>query len=167
MATKNNSSGKIILVIAIVFIAVIGGYLVWQHLQNNEDDNPLITIVSVTPNYSTIQVPSQSCKTVTNTKMVKNPNSGFFSSVFENKPKYIKQSSNKQVCQEIMTESQVINNYTISYQIKSFVESMVVQTPPAVNTQMPLTALQQYQHTESAVVLNATASAPVVVNNSK
>ncbi len=149
MDTKTNNLAKIILIIVIIFGCVIG-YFVWQHFQSNEDDNPIITIIAVTPNYSTIQIPSQSCKTVTNTKLVKNPKAGFFGRVFEGKPEYIKQSSNKQVCQDIMTESQVIDNYTISYQIKNFVESMIVQNPPALHSQMPLTALQQYQQTESA-----------------
>ena len=147
---KNNvgSKSRIKLILAlVVVIAAALAYWFWSHKSAAVEVNPLVTIVAVTTNYSSIKVPAQSCKTVTTSKSVKNPNSGFFSSMFDSKnhPKYIKQSSSKQVCQEVYTESQVINNYTISYRFKHYVESMLVQVPPQLNQTMLLTDLQKYQ----------------------
>lgn len=157
---RNNlgsQTGQIKLILAIlVVIAAALAYWFWSQKSAAVDTNPLVTIVAVTPNYSSIKVPLQSCKTVTTSTSIKNPNSGFFSSMFDSKnhPKYIKQSSSKQVCQEIYIESQVVNNYTISYRFKHYVESMVVQTPPQLNQMMLLTDLQKYQQIgESAGVV--------------
>lgn len=151
-SARNSGSGavKFILVLAIVVAAGVG-YLVWSKNSSRIDTNPQVTIVAVTPNYSTIKIPSQSCKIVTTSKSVKNPDSGFFSSMFDSKnhPKYIQQSSSKRVCQQSYIESQVINNYTISYRFKQFVESMIVITPPPLNQVMHLTDLQKYQNVES------------------
>ena len=158
---RNNlgsQTGQIKLILAIlVVIAAALAYWFWSQKSVAVDTNPLVTIVAVTPNYSSIKIPSQSCKTVTTSTSIKNPNSGFFSSMFDSKnhPKYIKQSSSKQVCQEIYIESQVVNNYTISYRFKHYVESMVVQTPPQLNQMMLLTDLQKYQQiAESAGVVH-------------
>lgn len=157
---RNNlgsQTGKIKLILAIlVVIAAALAYWFWSKKSVAVETNPLVTIVAVTPNYSSIKIPSQSCKIITTSKSVKNPNSGFFSSMFDSKnhPKYIKQSSSKQVCQEVYIESQVVNNYTISYRFKHYVESMVVQTPPQLNQTMLLTDLQKYQQIgESAGVV--------------
>lgn len=157
---RNNlgsQTGQIKLILAIlVVIAAALAYWFWSHKSVDVEANPLVTIIAVTPNYSVIKIPSQSCKTVTTSKSVKNPNSGFFSSMFDSKdhPKYIKQSSSKQVCQEVYIESQIVNNYTISYRFKHYVESMVVETPPQLNQMMLLTDLQKYQQIgESAGVV--------------
>jgi uncharacterized protein YcfJ len=109
------------------------------------------------PNYSTINISTQECKDVTVTKQVKNPNSGFFSNLFDSKnhPKYIEQKNSKQVCKMVVSESQVINNYVIKYQFKDYIESMLVESPPALNSEMPLAQLQQYQLPESMANLSA------------
>ena len=147
--TTNIGNVKLILLIILVVILVIIGLLLWH--KKSSDTPTMVTIISVTPNYSSIQIPTTQCRDVTVTKQVKNPNSNFFNNLFDSKshPKYIQQNSKKRECGTVMTESQVISNYTINYQIANYVESMVVQTPPAVNSVMPLTALQQYQN-ESA-----------------
>lgn len=151
-SAKNSGSGAVKLILALAIVAAAGvGYLIWSKNSSRVDTNPQVIIVAITPNYSTIKIPSQNCKVVTTTKSVKNPDSGFFSSMFDSKnhPKYIKQSSSKRVCQQGYTESQVVDNYTISYRFKQFVESMVVVTPPPLNQVMHLTDLQKYQNVES------------------
>ncbi len=145
---KNNGSGAVKFILALAVVVAAGAtYVVWSKNSSKADTNPQVTIVAVTPNYSMIKVPSQNCRNVTTTKSVKNPNSGFFSSMFDSKnhPKYIQQSSSKRVCEQSYRESQVIDNYTISYQFKHYVESMVVATPPLLNQTMRLTDLQKYQ----------------------
>lgn len=150
---KNNGPGTAKLILALATVTTAGvGYLIWSKNLSGVDTNPQVIIVAITPNYSTIKIPSQSCKIVTTSKSVKNPDSGFFSSMFDSKnhPKYIKQSSGKRVCQQSYLESQVIDNYTISYRFKHYVESMVVVMPPRLNQIMHLTDLQKYQVTESS-----------------
>lgn len=150
--TKNTGVGAVQLILALaVVVAAVAGYVIWSKNSSHVETNPQVTIVAVIPNYSTIKVPSQNCKIVTTSKSVKNPDSGFFSSMFDSKnhPKYIKQSSSKRVCQQSYVESQVIDNYTISYRFKNYVESMVVITPPPLNQMIRLTDLQKYQSNES------------------
>lgn len=156
---KNSGSGAVKLILTLAIVVSAGAaYMIWSKNSSHVDTNPQVTIVAVTPNYSTIKIPSQNCKIVTTSKSVKNPDSGFFSSMFDSKnhPKYIKQSSSKRVCQQSYIESQVIDNYTISYRFKQFVESMIVVTPPPLNQMIYLTDLQKYQNTESVSSLSKT-----------
>lgn len=166
---KTNSAGniKLILLVILIFALVAIGSLLWH--KKNSDAPTMVTIVSVTPNYTAIQIPTTQCRDVTVSKQVKNPNSNFFNNLFDSKshPKYIEQNSKKRECNTVMTESQIINNYTINYQVANYIESMVIQTPLAVNSVMPLTALQQYQkestissNSENLRTLQPQASAP-------
>jgi hypothetical protein len=43
----------------------------------------------------------------------------------------------------------------IKYQFKDYIESMLVESPPALNSEMPLAQLQQYQLPESMANLSA------------
>jgi uncharacterized protein YcfJ len=116
-------------------------------------------VVAITPNYTTIQIPGQSCHNVVTSKQVKNPNRNFFNGVFASKshPEYITQSSSKEVCETTYTESQVLQNYTMEYQIGNSVESTIVTNPPALNSVMSVSELQQYLESSVAVVANASA----------
>lgn len=146
---RNGGNVKLTVLVVVLLLLVVIGLLLWH--KKNSDTPTMVTIISVTPNYTSIQVPTTECRDVTVSKQVKNPNSNFFNNLFDSKnhPKYIQQNSKKRECNTVMTESQVISNYTINYQVANYVESMIVQTPPAVNSVMPLTALQQYQNESS------------------
>ena len=145
---KQSRLTSLIVVVVILAIAVLA-YLIQLKSAN---EVTMVKVIAINPNYSTVQIPQNTCKDVTTTKMVKNKNSNFFSNLFDSKshPKYVAEKDSKHVCQTVDVESQIINNYTIKYQVKDFIESMQVQTPPPLNVEMPLTELQRYVKIESA-----------------
>lgn len=143
----NNHATRNKILIGVAAVAAIGlGYFAYKNLTHH-DEVLMAQIVAVTPNYSTIQIPSENCQNVVTNKKVKNPNRNFFNGIFDSKnhPEYVTQSSSKRVCSTSYTESQVLQNYTIQYQVKNVVESIITQQqPPAVGTMIPVEQLQMF-----------------------
>lgn len=165
---KKSGFGTVLIVFLIIVAVAAGAYFAYKALgHNSSDEEVMAKIVAVTPNYKTIQIPRQSCNDVVTSKKVKNPNRNFFNGMFDSKnhPEYITQTSSKQVCKDTYTESQVLLNYTMQYQVKNVVESMIVQNPPAVNMIIPLSQLQMYvESSASQSGANDDSSAPTAKN---
>lgn len=161
---KPNKTLNYVIYSAIVAVVAIGGFVGYKALHKPQTI-VMAKVVAITPNYTTIQIPGQSCHNVVTSKQVKNPNRNFFNGMFASKshPEYITQSSSKEVCETTYTESQVLQNYTMEYQIGNSVESTIVTNPPALNSVMPVSELQQYLESSVAVVANA--SAPLANGN--
>lgn len=133
--------------ITIVVLAIIGaGAFAYKEFMGKDDEILMAKIVAVNPNYATIQIPTTKCHDETTSKQVANPNRNFINGLFDSKnhPKYVTKTSTKQVCEQVNLESQVLTNYTVQYQVKNNLESMIVQNPPQINALIPVSQLQLY-----------------------
>ncbi|RTL00709.1 MAG: hypothetical protein EKK57_06520 [Proteobacteria bacterium] len=149
---SNHGVRNKILIGGILVVAAGLGYFAYSNLTHH-DEIVMAKIVAVTPNYSTIQIPTENCQNVVTSKKVKNPNRNFFNGIFDSKnhPEYVTQNSSKRVCSTSYAESQVLENYTLQYQVKNVVESLVTQQqPPAVGTMMPVEQLQMFINTNES-----------------
>lgn len=153
------------MVIGILIIAIIAaGAFAYKQFAGKTDEVLMAKIVAVIPNYSTIQIPTTKCRDETTSKQVVNPNRNFINGLFDSKnhPKYVTKTSTKQVCSQENIESQILTNYTVQYQVKDALESMIVQNPPQVNMVMPVSQLQLYVESNNSL---ARVNASVQPNN--
>lgn len=126
-------------------LVVIGCGVMAYKLFHHEDV-VMVKILSATANYKTVKVSHQSCHDVVSNYKVKNPNRNFFNGIFDSKnhPKYINKQSVSQKCDIVASESEVLQNYTMQYQVKHAIESAIVQNQPTIGMEIPLVDLQQY-----------------------
>lgn len=144
------SNKKILFVIVVVIVVVAA--LVYKATSR---DNLSAKILSVEPNYKTIKVENKDCHNVSSHVQVKNPERTFWNGMFDSSkyPKYITKETPRVVCHDSYTESQVLQYYTVKYQIKNAVDTIIVRnTPPLVNTEITLAQLQSYMESSSITV---------------
>jgi hypothetical protein len=130
---------------------VLGSGFFWFQRQTGNSKQTMVKIIAINANYKTIQIPGVFCHDVTTEKKVKNKNRNFFNGLFDSKnhPEYITRRSMHKVCETNYTESRLLENYTIHYKFKNFVESMQVKQAPQLNSIIPLIQLQLYQESSN------------------